>query len=217
MLGITEAELDEQCDDLFNDTPIKFIPRKGNQIDEKIKFYIKELMITIPIVHIKGDLYLLGSERLNFKQNQNTDSLLVRVGGGYVKFEEHILKFSRYYQRMLVVYMIKSGESLEWVIEQLVNNKKIINLNQVAEQEALMQKKFKRVNSSKLSLSPAPRSPTTGGTRQFKLDYSGQSGFGSSTPTNRGAQSFRSKNNQPYSMTRTAYSPKTHTILKYDA
>ena len=90
LLGITETELDEQCDDLFGDTPIKFVPRKGNQIDEKIKFYINELLITIPIVHIKGDLYLVGSERLNFKHNTNNDSLMVRVGGGYVKFDEHI-------------------------------------------------------------------------------------------------------------------------------
>jgi len=67
LLGITEAELDEQCDDLFNDVPIKFVPRKNNKICEKIKFYIKELIITIPIVHIKSDLYLVGSERLNFK------------------------------------------------------------------------------------------------------------------------------------------------------
>jgi hypothetical protein len=28
---------------------------------------------------------------------------------------------------MLVVYMIKSGESLEWVVEQLIANRKISN------------------------------------------------------------------------------------------
>jgi hypothetical protein len=61
---------------------------------------------------------------------------MVRVGGGYAKFEEHIDKQARYYQRMLVVYMIKSGESLEWVVEQLKANKKITNLQQLAEQEA---------------------------------------------------------------------------------
>ena len=52
---------------------------------------------------------------------------MVRVGGGYVKFEEHVLKQDRYYQRMLVVYMFKSGESLEWVVEQLIAKKKIQN------------------------------------------------------------------------------------------
>jgi len=140
---------------------------------------------------------------------------MVRVGGGYVKFEEHIEKFQRYYQRMLVVYMIKSGESLEWVVERLISNQKIINLNQIAEQEAQMQKKFKR-GGSRQSLSPLVRSPTTGGTRQFKLDTSGQSGFGSSTPTGRSALSFRSKNNQPYSMTRTAYSPASQQIIRFN-
>lgn len=127
LLGISESELDKQCDDLFYETPIQFVPRKGNKIDEKIRFYIQELNITIPIESIKGDLYLIGSERLNIKQNQNNDSLMVRVGGGYVKFEEHIEKYDRYYQRMLVTHMIKSGESLEWVIDQLKANKKIIN------------------------------------------------------------------------------------------
>lgn len=116
-LGISESELDKQCDDLFSDTPMRFKPRKGNKIDEKIKFYILELMIKFPIVLIKDDLYLIGSERLNIKQNTNNDSLMVRVGGGYVKFEEYVFKQDRYYQRMLVVYMIKSGESLEWVVE----------------------------------------------------------------------------------------------------
>lgn len=97
LLGITEIELDKQCDDLFNTTPIEFIPRKGNKIDEKIRFYIQELGITIPIDWIRGDLYLIGCDRLTIKQNQNNDSLLVRVGGGYVKFEEHIEKYDRYY------------------------------------------------------------------------------------------------------------------------
>ena len=44
-------------------------------------------------------------------------------------------------------------------------------------------------------MSPVPRSPTTGGTRQFKLEGSGQSAFGSSTPTGRTSMSFRAKNN----------------------
>jgi len=84
--------LDKQCDDLFSDTPIKFKARKANKIEEKIKFYIQELEIKFPIVLIKDDLYLIGSERLTIKQNSNNDSLMVRVGGGYVKFEEHVLK-----------------------------------------------------------------------------------------------------------------------------
>ena len=98
-LGITEEEIDQQCDDLFYDTPMKFKGRKGNPIDEKIKFYIQELELKFPIEFIKDDLYLIGTERLNIKQNTNNDSLLVRVGGGYTKFENHVLKQDRYYKR----------------------------------------------------------------------------------------------------------------------
>lgn len=93
LLGITESELDQQCDELFYDTPIKFIPRKNNKIDLKINLIIKQMDITIPVEFIKGDLYLIGSDRLNMKFNENNDSILVRVGGGYTKFDEHIEKY----------------------------------------------------------------------------------------------------------------------------
>jgi len=122
LLGITVEELDQQCDDLFSQTPIDFVPRKRNEMDEKILYWIQELNITIPIVHIKNDLYLIGSERLNMKQNNHNDNIMVRVGGGYVKIDEYMHKYMRYHQRMLVIHMIKSNESLEWVVEQLKAN-----------------------------------------------------------------------------------------------
>lgn len=37
LMGLSEAELDLQCDDLFADTPIKFRPRKDNALDAAIK------------------------------------------------------------------------------------------------------------------------------------------------------------------------------------
>jgi len=54
---------------------------------------------------------------------------LLRVGGGYEKFEEYVPKNLRYHQRILVIHMIKSGESLEWVVDALINGKKIRNIN----------------------------------------------------------------------------------------
>jgi hypothetical protein len=33
LLGLSEAELDQQCDDIFQDVPIKFKPRKGDALD----------------------------------------------------------------------------------------------------------------------------------------------------------------------------------------
>ena len=65
MLGISEEELDNQCDETFKDPPVVFLPRKGNKVDESIAQLIKELNITIPIVFIKAKLYLIGSQRAN--------------------------------------------------------------------------------------------------------------------------------------------------------
>jgi hypothetical protein len=42
-MGITEEELDQQCDELFSDTPIEFNPRKKDKIDMIIAAYIKQL------------------------------------------------------------------------------------------------------------------------------------------------------------------------------
>ena len=84
LLGISEEELDQQCDELFNEAPIEFKPRKDNEIDQMIARYITENNITIPIIWIKKDLYLIGSARLSCELKR--DSLMLRVGGGYEKF-----------------------------------------------------------------------------------------------------------------------------------
>ena len=64
-LGITEDELDVQCDELFMQAPIVFKPNKNSEIDVLLAKTIKELKITIPIAHIKESCYLIGSQRVN--------------------------------------------------------------------------------------------------------------------------------------------------------
>lgn len=54
LLGLSEAELDQQCDDIFQDVPIKFKPRKGDPLDLAIQDQINLLSLNIPIQHIKG-------------------------------------------------------------------------------------------------------------------------------------------------------------------
>lgn len=51
--------------------------------------------------------------------------LLVRVGGGSQPFGELATKSDRYQQRKLVQYMMESDQSLEWVLKQHVNGKRI--------------------------------------------------------------------------------------------
>lgn len=36
---------------------------------------------------------------------------------------------AKHLQRMLVIFMIKTGESLDWVLDQLANGKKIADLS----------------------------------------------------------------------------------------
>lgn len=127
LLGITEEELDMQCDELFSDEPITFVPRRNNAIDQRIKVFIVQYHLMIPVVHIKDRLYLIGCNRMTCELTR--DQLMVRVGGGYERFEEYVPNQHRYFMRMLVVHMIKSGESLEWVIEQLIAGKRIKNIH----------------------------------------------------------------------------------------
>ena len=54
-LGITMSEIDYQCDQIFRDTPIRFYPRKGFEIDEKIDLILQTLGITIPVKWIVAD------------------------------------------------------------------------------------------------------------------------------------------------------------------
>ena len=60
LLGISEEELENQCDELFKDPPIKFKARKGNKLDEAIDKSIKALKFTLPIMPIKDKNYLIG-------------------------------------------------------------------------------------------------------------------------------------------------------------
>jgi len=92
-------------------------------MDQAIAALIQDLNITLPILHIKDNLYLVGPVRMSCEMKR--DFVMLRVGGGYEKFVEHVPKNHRFYERTLVVHMIKSGESLEWVIDALFNGKKI--------------------------------------------------------------------------------------------
>lgn len=128
LIGLSEQELDAQCDELFAGRPVEFIPRKGSVIDEEIALLIHDQNIRIPILHIKDSLYLIGHKRLTASIRR--DDVVLRVGGGYEKFSEHIPHNARYYERALAVHMLKSGESLETVVDLLYNGKKVPNLIQ---------------------------------------------------------------------------------------
>ena len=125
-MGLSEEELDTQCDELFSTIPIKFVPREESDEDQAIFWLIQELELRIPILHIKDKLYLIGSSRISCEIKR--DIVMLRIGGGYEKFVEYVPRNQKFFERSLVVYMIKSGQSLEWVVDALFNGKKIKNV-----------------------------------------------------------------------------------------
>ena len=84
---------------------------------------IRENEFTIPVIWIKGNMYLVGSERLVC--DQKADSLTVRTGGGYQEFSQYVQIHENYHQKVLINHMINNDESLEWVTEQLKEGKKM--------------------------------------------------------------------------------------------
>ena len=105
------------------------------------------------------------------------------MGASDIKFEDYMLKQDRYYQRMLVIHMIKSGESLEWVVERLISGKKIPNSMLDLSDQPTMKK-----TRTTTSMSPGSKSSTYA--KRNRIETSGL-GFQSSTPTGRSNVTLR--------------------------
>lgn len=52
---------------------------------------------------------------------------MIRVGGGYERFEDYVPKNHKQFEKNLVTHMINSDNSLDWVIKQLMAGNKIKN------------------------------------------------------------------------------------------
>jgi len=79
--------------------------------------------ITVPIVHIKDSQYLIGINKCNCELKAN--KIMIRVGGGYEKIQDYVSKNDKYFQRALVINMVKSENSLEYVLNELIKGDKI--------------------------------------------------------------------------------------------
>lgn len=65
MLGLDEKEVENLCDEVFAEVSIPFNRRKGEEIDKAVADLLAKLGVTIPVLHIKDNLYLVGSQRLS--------------------------------------------------------------------------------------------------------------------------------------------------------
>jgi hypothetical protein len=124
LLGLDEQEVENQCDVVFADVIIPFNRRKGNEMDKIVADLLGKLGVTIPILHIKDNLYLIGSQRLNLQLNG--DVLMIKSQDGRLqRFVEYIPINHRFHEKNLVVQMMRSSQTLEWVVDALFNSRKI--------------------------------------------------------------------------------------------
>ena len=103
--------------------PIPFKPKKGNQVDEAIYAVVKREKIALPIIPIKNNLYLIGSNRVNCENKFG--NVMVKIGGGSQKLEEYLEKNGYQMEIQLKDHMFKSKKPLTWICDQLVQGKKI--------------------------------------------------------------------------------------------
>lgn len=83
--------------------PITFKPKKNNPLDFHFSRLIKELNVRVPIVHIEKNKYLIGCNRCHC--SLKGDKVLIRVGGGYERFEDYIKNNHNQFEEVLATHM----------------------------------------------------------------------------------------------------------------
>ena len=72
---------------------------------------IKRMKITIPVVHIRQQSYLVGISKVTLENK--FQSIMIRVGGGGVeRFDTYVPKNHRKMERQLIEYMSMSQQTL---------------------------------------------------------------------------------------------------------
>jgi len=104
-------------------TPIKFRPNTKNELDVRIGELIEQENIRIPVIFMSPGLYFIGSMKVSCILKSG--NVIVRVGGGQYNFEEWVPFNHRIFERNIVINMINSGQTMEWVLDQLISGNKI--------------------------------------------------------------------------------------------
>lgn len=121
--GASDKQVNDLCQELFNTAPIPFVPRKNEKVDMEVKRIIDEMGVTIPIVHIKDSLYLVGANKVHLEKKGN--KVTAQIGGGYQELEQYLPKHHSNLEKELILKMVQSKQSLEFVCESIITGKKL--------------------------------------------------------------------------------------------
>ena len=84
---------------------------------------IVDLNVRVPVVHIEKNMYLIGSSRCTC--TLKVEAVLVRVGGGYERFETYLAANHLQFQLILATHMKNNNWTLEQVVQKLIKGEKI--------------------------------------------------------------------------------------------
>ena len=79
--------------------------------------------VTIPLIWVNKTMYLVGNKIISLEKKG--EYVTARISGGYQKFDEYIEENHNKIEKDLVLKMIQSQQSLEWICEAIINGKKI--------------------------------------------------------------------------------------------
>ena len=84
---------------------------------------ITKLNVRVPILHIEKNKYLIGNNKCNC--SLKGDAVLIRVGGGYERFENYMTSNHDSFQLILVSHMESNKWTLEEVIQKIMKGETI--------------------------------------------------------------------------------------------
>lgn len=107
----------------FQDFPYGFTADAGSELDLEISKIISKHNIGIPVIKVKEGRYLFGT--CKYTCTLKAGVVIVRIGGGYERLEEFLLQNQETQAKALISYMNKCQESLDWVLNELLEGRKI--------------------------------------------------------------------------------------------
>jgi len=98
------------------------------------------MKIKIPIIHLKGNIYQVASQKLVFQIERN--QLMIKFGGGIRSFHDLILKHEKQMQRVLTIFCLQSGESIDQVMNYIMKDRQLHGVKNQFRIQAKLDKKL---------------------------------------------------------------------------
>jgi len=101
--------------------PTTYEGDEESPLHSEIQRQIDEKQITVPVIHVKNQTYMIGCALYNCELRN--DEACVQTGEGYERFDAFVLEKREQFENTLIQHMHQYDQSLEWVCEQIITGK----------------------------------------------------------------------------------------------